>query len=269
MARLKAAELQTAVKSSLSDWGNVQAYEDGLVVVSDRVEVLGRVGELLDGIEAAPSGGFVVQLFVMSLSREAQRNLGVDVTPMAAAAAQVGGGTGQAAQNMIAGKAGLTAALNATQSRADVRILGKPLMLLADGASAELRRGRQDPIPERSVSPEGTVTTLKYSTVQTGFVVECSVRRVDAQRVRLVVFVELSDVIGKVDQAPIVRNESGKSEMIVDLNSPGLVLSLEREQADRRNDGIFLLNPSSLDQNDLLQVWAHVVPVGGKGGDAK
>ena len=256
VARLKSDELRAAVTACLSDIGNVSCLEDGLVIVSDRVEIIGRVSELLDGIESAPSGGFVVQLFVFSLSHEAQKNLGVNAVPIAEAAANVG-----TAGTTWDGKLGMSLVLKATATDKNVQVVGRPLMFLSDGAAAQVKRVRTDPVPKKTTSDQGVVTTLEYTPYETGFTVDVSARRVDAERARLTVSLELSDIIGKVDDTPITRKESGKSELILRLCSPVLVMSLERNTSERSNEGIFQLNPSSLDRREILQVFAIVVPV--------
>ena len=59
--RLKAEELTKVCTLFASEVGRQVAFEDGLVVVADRVEVLQRLVQALDQLEATPAGCWVVR----------------------------------------------------------------------------------------------------------------------------------------------------------------------------------------------------------------
>ncbi len=62
----------------LSDVGRVSAFKDGLVVVTDTVEVLNRVADLLESVEAAEAVTWVVQMHVVQPHGPGYPDLGLD-----------------------------------------------------------------------------------------------------------------------------------------------------------------------------------------------
>ena len=95
--RLASDEIRSAVSVLLSSNGRSESYQDGLLVVGDTVEVLGRVNELLDSIEATDSPTWVVQYHVVSWSDSSLRDFGFDVRPAADVALAFGAASGNPA----------------------------------------------------------------------------------------------------------------------------------------------------------------------------
>lgn len=67
--RAAATELKQMIQALLGQGGRSQVSADGLVVVSDRVEVLARVSEALDMVASAPYGTWVCQFYSSSCRR--------------------------------------------------------------------------------------------------------------------------------------------------------------------------------------------------------
>ena len=66
--RLTSEELHKTISSFTSEKGTVNVYDDGVMVIGDRVDVLERINSLLDDLEAVRSPTFVAQLHIVSLN---------------------------------------------------------------------------------------------------------------------------------------------------------------------------------------------------------
>jgi len=190
VVRLGGPDLQRAVDTLLSEHGRALALQDGVVVVGDTVEVLAKVAELLDGIEAAPIDTWVVQFDLVSINEESQQTLGLDLVPALEISAMVAAGS-QGALNGWDINAGLDGLLQAERTDAGVEILAKPTFLMVDGARARHSNADTVPIFERAVSDQGTVTTQRITYVDVGLIVEVQLREVGNNRASLDISVDL------------------------------------------------------------------------------
>ena len=266
VTRLGADELKNAVFVLLSEFGRVSSYPDGLVVVGDRVEVLQRVVELLDRIEQAPSDSWVVQLYLAQLSQSAVQELGFDVTPsidIASTFATLSGNVVGQAETSAKLVGGLAAVLRATGERRGASMVCEPLFLLVDGESAKFVQGVSVPIPKKSVSPEGTVTTTDYTYVQTGLQVGITLRDMGDGRARAAVSVELSDILGYVDSAPQTALQSFNTSAVLSSSGVYLLGSLTRQSLKTSVTGVFESAKKTDNVGDLVQIWARAFRIRG------
>lgn len=178
--------------------------------------------EILEQIEGADAPSWVVQLFVVSVSERSARDLGVDIEPglelsylLASGGSSVPAVVSSAASTISVGGT-LDAILRASVERDGVEVVADPLMLVADGAEATFVRGDSIPVPRRTVSDQGTVTTTQFDFVQTGLEVKSAVRELAAGRARLRVDVRLSSLRSFVEDAPVTSDESFSAEAIVE-----------------------------------------------------
>lgn len=152
--RLSGDDLAEACATLLSEAGRVQTFPDGLVVVGDRVAVLQRVHELLDSIERAPVGTWVVQLYVVNVNQSAGATIGLDAQPAldlaAAFSAASAGGPSATAEAVI----GLRGALEAVRREDASSLVAEPLFLLVDGGRSKIERGERIPVARKTVSDQ-------------------------------------------------------------------------------------------------------------------
>ena len=259
--RLSGEDLQQAVATLLSDAGRVQTFPDGLVVVGDRVAVLQRVHELLDSIERAETGTWVVQLYVVSNSQTASAAAGLDTQPaidLAAAFSAASAGGVATAEAII----GLQGAIEAVRRVDASSLLAEPLFLLVDGGSSRIERGERIPIARRSVSDQGTVQTVDFDFVQAGLVVEVGLRESGIDAALLDLDFSLSDVSGFVgDEAPIVNRQSYSSRTVVHSGGVYLLGSLDRQASTEGLRRWLVIGDRSEAVATRLQIWARVYRV--------
>ena len=267
--RLSEKEINDAVQVLLSEFGRVRAYADGLVVVGDRVEVLQRVQELIDGIENAPAVSWVVQMHVVTITDSDLKELGLEVEPAAELAytfsaasggSVVGGVSDETAAKL---KAGLSGVLKVAREKGRSNVLAEPVFVLLDGGQAKYSKGQRVPIPKRVVSDQGTITTAGYDEVQTGFEMSINLREISADDARVTVEVKQSDISGFVEQAPILAAENVNADLLMRAGGVYLVGSVSRK-SDAKKTGLgWLLGGRREEKAEVLQVWARAYRIGG------
>ncbi len=135
--------------------------------------------------------------------------------------------------------------------------------MVADGTDAVFVRGDSIPVPRRSVSDQGTVTTTQFDFVQTGLEAKAGIRELAAGRARLTVDVRLSSLRDFVEGAPVTSDESFAAAAIVESGGVYLVGSLRREEESVSSVAGIGLGWLQKRDTALLQVWCRAYRVAG------
>jgi len=278
VGRLSGEELQRAVAVLLSEYGKCVCFPDGLVLVGDRVEVLQRVDELLNGVENATASTWVVQLYVVNLSKSDTRDLGLDALPALEVAATVAGvssgGIGLATagastlDNAARLRGGLDVVLRAARTRNSVAVLGQPLFLMVDGDSTHMGSGQRVPVPRRTVSNQGTVTTAGFDYIDTGLQIDVELREVAHERARLKVKGSFSTVQSFVESAPIIGRDDYNASAVITSGGVYLVSALERTQTEKAQKGPLSFGVKKVDAGQVVQIWARAYRIAGPAASA-
>ena len=239
-----------------------------MVVVGDTVEVLQRVNELLDGIDAAPSWSWVVQLEIISFDAAKTRDLGLDVAPvadltlkLAQTAAEPASGVASAIRG-IQGNESLNMSINAVFQAArenrEVRMEAEPLLLVVDGQTATVSKGVQVPIVQNAVSPYGTTTVQSVTYKPTGLQVSVTMRDLGQRQGLMKLHFSLDDIVGTAIQGyPNLANQS--LDTLVTVHSGGLYLvgSLNRADMSHTLSGGLDSHVTTAKERQVLQLWAR------------
>ncbi|MFI4881815.1 MAG: hypothetical protein ACIAQU_04440 [Phycisphaerales bacterium JB064] len=174
--------------------------------------------ELVKAINATPSS-WLLDVLLVELNQSTARELGLGWSLGATLSARADAGTGLDATSgpvlgaRAAAVAEVIARLSAESSLA--RLSHRGTLYLVDGVSAELNQGDTIPVPQRTVSPEGTVTVTGFSEIQTGFTL-VAIASDAGDVVRLELQPTVSEVAGFVlNEAPIVLSRSLQSVALV------------------------------------------------------
>lgn len=261
VSRLSAEELGQAISVLLTSNGRVTALSDGLVLVGDTLEVLERINAMLDEIERAPLDSWVVQMLVVSITESAAHHLGLDLTPTLELSAALSN-----AANIPTGldiTAGLEGLLRATRTTAGASVEARPLFVLVDGSTSRHSNADTIPIPKKAVVEGAGIQTTEFEFVEVGFVVEVGIREVGEGRALLDVDVDLQQVVGFVESAPIARGQTFQTRAVIE--SGGVYLLGEMNTTNRRQtiDGPFQLAEVQDDDNTTIQVWLRSYRIAG------
>lgn len=261
--RLNEVQLKTAIAAFGSENGRVTTFEDGLVVVADRVEVLQRVHEMLDRVEASSTDTWVIQFSIISLVDSDLKRLGFQVEPLIDVAASFGAGSGVGVVKAASLTAGLSAVLDVARESSSSRIVGEPLVIIGDGRTANLTDGRKIPIAKRTVSPEGTVSITGFDFVDTGLQLTAGLREQTTDEALITVKVSLSEVIGFVaGEAPITSATT--FDTVATIRSGGVYLVgsvVRRSHRDLAAGGLETVKETVSDHS-TVQLWCRAFRIG-------
>lgn len=271
-SRLSKEALLAAVQVVLTDAGRAQVFEDGLLVCSDRSENLRRVVAVLEDVEAARSDAWVIQLFLLSTTKSATRELGVDTQALVDLSYTFAKDSIASVVSPVSIPNGVhlaskfDAVLRASASRDDVKLLGKPLFLVSDGQTSKLTSGLKVPIARKTVSDQGTVETAGYDYIQSGFESEVKIREGGNGTVFLSLNLSMGQITGYVESAPIQSQDQFNT--VVCLASSGVYLlgALDRDEYRSGASGIMeplLLKRQTEKRASQLQIWARLYRVEG------
>jgi type II secretory pathway component GspD/PulD (secretin) len=262
--RLSKDQLAEVLQVFSGQNGRATQFADGLIVVGDSVEVLGRIDEMINQVEATDTPVWVVQLHLISYSSNAADELGINVEPAAKAGLAFASGSalgGASASWELA--TSLDAVLQVAYSRDDVAVTAAPMFIVSDGEKASFVQGDRVPIPRRTVSPEGTVTTSGFDYVQTGVNVELTLRETEPRGARVDVTVNMSDVKRFVEEAPVTGEERFQTGAVVKAGGVYLLGTLVKD----RSRGRYSLGWQSQEHGSweaqVVQVWAQAYRIGG------
>lgn len=219
------ADVEQVIRTVVGGGGEVSRLGDRLIV-SGSAEVVRRANEFHKLLQVGPDG-WLVEVRAVAVSRTFSRRMGLDFT--VGGTLEVADGIGDDALTAAfpltgAGASWLARAiLEASESAGDTTVLTFGTLFVLEGRTARFNRGQRTPIPQRTVSSEGTVTVTGFDTVQTGFQVDVSAQRVP-RGVLLEVNPSISEIIGFVDERPIV-SESTTSSVAVVKSGDWLILS--------------------------------------------
>lgn len=268
--RLTKTELTDVVGVLLSSEGNVSSLLDGVVIVSDTVEVLAKVAEMLDRVEAAESVTWLVQLHYVTGNRRAFREMGFDAVPALELATGLSLASATAGTSAVGSSTALqrfVASLRAAEERRYLTSVAEPLFVLVDGADGKYVRGQRVPVPLRSVSNQGTVQTLQFQQVQTGLEFSVTARELGDGKARCIVKVQDSSIERFVESSPLVQVEEFNATVDVASGGVYLVGALRRRNAGKGGQvGLKVLGDVTKEEQQG-QVWLRAVRIAGGVGD--
>jgi type II secretory pathway component GspD/PulD (secretin) len=219
-------EVSQAARDFLGDKAVVQPIGDRLMVggTDSQVSAWGEVSPFFD----ARPDAWLLRVSVVELAESVSRDLGLDYEIGGKVLADVAGAAGFAFDGVSSISAALAASaiLRAASASTDGRVLTVGRLHLVEGGEASLRSGDTVPVPQRTVSPEGTVTTNGFTNVDTGFILNAKSRRVPTGLI-LDVRAELSSINGFVEEAPIVTSRTVEGRMILRSGETALLTGLD------------------------------------------
>ncbi len=273
--RVKSEQLKEIV--GVVGTGKAASFADGLVVVSDTVEVVKRINEALSLVEDAAAPVWIVQLHIVGYTADAADRLGINIEPAAKAglafalgsANPIGAGTAAVRQGVSLNVSGsLDAVLAMAHSRQGVSVTAAPMFLLCDGAKSSFVQGDRIPIPRRQVAPEtGAVTTTGFEYIQTGVQVELALREYTPASALIETSVKISDQKGMVEDAAITGEENFQTSAVVKAGGVYLLGTLAKDRVERGTSLGWINNFSAADKAQVIQVWLQCYRIGGAVGE--
>lgn len=267
VSRMNAEQVHSICALAISEVGRVWTGEDGLVVVSDRVEVLSRINDIFDKVELAEPGIWVAQYYIISVTEDMSRELGLDLTQVGSISARYALGSLAAApldDKQVGLTASFSALLIAAKTSANGRIIASPMLLTEDGVSGHITSGLVIPVPRKVTSDQGTVSVVGFDQVRTGFSIDSKVRTVGRDSALLTVDLSMSTQQGFVLEAPILQQSTFST--VAKVSSGGVYLLGQLNSQNQIDSGSGLFFETRIKKTkgqSQMQIWCRVYQVSG------
>jgi hypothetical protein len=259
-SRLSAEQWQRVLAGVVSDRGRVECLPGGVVVVADRAEVLGRVASVVEQLEGTRVPMWVVQLVVVLWDESSWARVGLELGASGDVAYSLAASAPLSWSGSFEGSAVIRGVVEAAQSSRGGRVVADPLLVVLDGGKASLRSGRRIPVPQFTVSPEGTVSRTGWEFVDVGLTVEVSIRGVGESGL-LEVEVIQGEVVGDVEGIPTTADHEVRVSAVMREAQAYLLASSVRESEDRNRTGFLMFERGR--ERSVLQVWGRAFRVAG------
>lgn len=259
--RLDPESLDQAAAIVMSELGEVVVMQDGVAVFSDRVEALTRLGSMLDEVETAELGFWLVQFHLINIDRRNFRELGLDVTPLLEISARMATGGGASQFDAVAG---FDAILRAAANNEAMTVKSAPLFVMRDGGISSISNTRDIPVPLRTTSDEGTVTTDGFEIVSIGTTINLTLREATANTATVNVQLEQSQLAGFVESAPIKVANRFSTEAPLASGGVYLLGSMSTDSTRDSIEGPVKLTFVDEDDASIIQIWCRVMKIEGE-----
>lgn len=258
--RLGGERLQQAIQSLMSENGRCSAEPDGLVCVADRVEVLEKVKQLLDGVEAATSPAWVIQLYMVNQQDVSTRESGVDIDHSIKLSQLIGNATGTSGLNGL-----IDAAIKAGLESGSLDIICRPLVVLGDGETASLHSGLTVPVPQKALDSNGNLATTNFTYIETGQKFDFQLREISGTSARLTLAAEQSEVQGYVEESPIVALSRLQTVAVIQSGGEYLLGEMRSDTDQRQKSGPLIASYRQSDKrHGQIQIWAKAYRISGQ-----
>lgn len=230
-------EVVSGVVTSIAPGSPLQIVGGRLVVMASR-KAATQIAEVLPALLGARES-WRVEVTVYQVGTDVLRDVGLDLAYGASASGVFGGSAGDRAADIASGvSASLTAAvaLRDAASTGRVAVAHRATAFLIDGNTANISSGDVVPVPKKTVSPEGTVTTSGYEYITTGFDLTVTGRAVDTGLL-LDVSPSISSISSYVGEAPVVARRSTKGQVVVASGTEVAMLGFGAEESRESTKG--------------------------------
>lgn len=201
-------DIKGFVETLSAQSGRAYCSPDGVLVVTDKQNVINRVIDLIENIESVNSPSWALQFFIVTFMDSKSFDAGFDGLTSGELSLLLSKGSGF---SLDYSDLGLRLRSILEGSSASSSVVASPLFLLRDGSSCSWSDGSEIPVPQKTVSDSGTVTTNGFTNKKTGLSVEAKIR--ESRRGVLIDFVfKDSSITGYVEYSPILSLTEFKTQ---------------------------------------------------------
>ena len=213
-------ETERALSALISSSGKLSCYQDGLVLVSDNTKSLAKIAKLLDSVKKSTTNSWIIQYQFIAFRYSDLNEIGLTAN------ANFNLSTASAGDSVSSAEIG--ALLNKALKQNKAKLISQPLLVLENGFLGRLSDGEEVPIPQKTVSSEGTVTTTGVSYKNTGPTIEATVRDMGNGATRLLSDITINQIEGYNGDYPIVKGQNLTFQTAIDANKTYLVASISQ-----------------------------------------
>lgn len=245
--------LKQTINTLLSSHGKGNVLSGRIVMVSDKDFVIRRMSEVFDDLEKVNLHSWIIQLYFLVLRKDALAEGGLTMSTSGTISYNISENSFELKDFKIEGL--LSGLLES--SYAD--LFASPMFILRDGVKGVWSDGQKIPIPKRSVSDYGTVSTTGFDYINTGLEVSAIVKESKVGGF-LDMTISLSDIQSYVEGNPVTSQTKVNIALDMQPNKVYLLSELQRYSLlDREESTLFLKRNKG---KSVIQVWGRIYRIG-------
>ena len=245
--------LKQTINTLLSSHGKGNVLSGRIVMVSDKDFVIRRMSEVFDDLEKVNLHSWIIQLYFLVLRKDALAEGGLTMSTSGTISYNISENSFELKDFKIEGL--LSGLLES--SYAD--LFASPMFILRDGVKGVWSDGQKIPIPKRSVSDYGTVSTTGFEYINTGLEVSAIVKESKVGGF-LDMTISLSDIQSYVEGNPVTSQTKVNIALDMQPNKVYLLSELQRYSLlDREESTLFLKRNKG---KSVIQVWGRIYRIG-------
>lgn len=247
------SSLTSIVTPMLSQTGKANVMLNGVVVATDHESVLRRISEMFDYLDTVDPGSWIVQLYFVALRKDAMIEAGFDMKSSGSLSYDIQESKISVDDLKLDGLFSFGADSNFTD------VFAAPMLVIRDGSTGLWKDGERVPIPKKTVSDQGTVSTTGFEYVDVGFNLTATVKE-GRKGGFLKLEIKQSQIKNYVEYSPVTSETSFKIE--VDLLPEKIYLLGELntfKQADQQQGTALFSRDSG---KTSMQIWCKLYRVG-------
>ena len=228
---IKYEDMKTGLEMMKTTKSKVHVTQQGILFYSDRASNIKKIENILTDLENIQINTWVVQFFIIQFVDDSSFNFGMENA--------TSGDISLLLKNFIKpdlNMGDLAFRLSAVLSGKDTgsKVISSPMILATQGTKAIWNDGSEIPVPNKTVSDSGTVTTSGYTRLQTGLQIECTLYETKTGAL-MDLTIEDSSILNYIEYSPVLNKIKLQSQFQLNENSVYLIGELRRK---KNSDGL-------------------------------
>lgn len=240
---LKYEDLKTGLETLRTTKSKIYISQQGILFYSDRASNIKKIENILNDLENIKLNTWIVQFFIIQFVDDKSFNFGMENV--------TSGDISLFIKNFVKPemKVGdLALKMSAVLSGKDTgsKVISSPMVLVTQGSKAIWNDGSEVPVPNKTVSDSGTVTTSGYTRLQTGLQIECTLY--ETTKGAIMDFnLEDSSILNYIEYSPVLNKIKLQSQFQLNENSVYLIGELRRKKISDGLQSLFSWEKSKTD----------------------
>lgn len=240
---LKYDDLKTGLETLKTTKSKIHITQQGILFYSDRASNITKIESIINELENIKINTWIVQFFIVQFVDDKSFNFGMENV--------TSGDISLFLKNFVTPdlKAGdLLFKMNAVLSGKDTgsKVISSPMVLVTQGTKAIWQDGSEIPVPNKTVSDSGTVTTSGYTRLQTGLQIECTLYET-RKGALMDLTIEDSSILNYIEYSPVLNKIKLQSQFQLNENSVYLIGELRRKKISDGLQSLFSWEKSKSD----------------------
>ena len=240
---LKYDDLKTGLETLKTTKSKIHITQQGILFYSDRASNITKIETIINELENIKINTWIVQFFIVQFVDDKSFNFGMENV--------TSGDISLFLKNFVTPdlKAGdLLFKMNAVLSGKDTgsKVISSPMVLVTQGTKAIWQDGSEIPVPNKTVSDSGTVTTSGYTRLQTGLQIECTLYET-RKGALMDLTIEDSSILNYIEYSPVLNKIKLQSQFQLNENSVYLIGELRRKKISDGLQSLFSWEKSKSD----------------------